>query len=1060
MRSNFSNALLGLTALSGLALASTASAQIKISQVFPIAGSTDGFLNGVTNASLANGDFVELFNPTTSPVTMSGWSLHVRGGGILTRASDNATLASPGNTAAWTNYWFGAVLPRVTIGPGQYYLVRLETIAGPGPTSVNSSSVPYAEDLSYPGSYNRQCRILLTAAGSVALMSNTNSLNTGAGATGVCPTTAGGLVDFFQYGAPTFSCADGGTNPIANGTSGAGSVTQPNNNSYQRNGGGCATDTNNFANDFSRATTNPRRLGSIDGFSSTPSIIATATSAQQGLTNGTVLTLNITGWTIAPFGTGSCAPLTTSTNQRAVADLSQLGGSAAAPMTLNAGVYSVTHTVSGITANGQKTIVVSVIDNEGHTVNRAFNVSTYTAPPDAVTNDGATPNGDGDLGTTPANPQLNDPAWTSTKSVSITAARPFAWFKITLSAPATNAPGGSNPITYLDLDTKGSAFDPPGTNGGTNDTYMFLFNSTGTLLAADDDNGGDQSTTFFSQLSFGGGVRPATGGSASYDGRNGNLFADTYYICALPFDSGFNVTQGFIATSPATSAGQMTVNARFGTSGLAGPPLSTTPIPSTGAVFTSTGTPGVIPAWSQNQFTTNAPAQIVWFRFTLNVPAPTVTAASGIAFANRTYIDIDTEQTTPINDTAIGLYDATTGNLIAFDQDDGTALLGMISIGRGGRPAPGDGRPYPGLDTPSGNLPNGQYFVAVCEGPGGFANGWQASSLGNTSSFTAVCRVRVGQTANNPVPPGTVTPLATVQAGPQPVPSLVVPDLGVISGSRPQPVSTGDMSVSPGEIRWVKFTIVNPIISAADLSSRYLDIDTIGSDLPATSPGEFDDDTYLILMSGDGNIQYLNDDSNNTGVTPLQRLSSISVGRATPVRPYSGTSATGGRTQAVQAGGGQGGGTVTPGTATLRVNPATIDAINPAFNGVYWIGVCGQGTGAAALTGTVRSGWDFNLVTGNAQTGTVRVNVYSNLGAIRPCNAADVASLGSGINGGPDGSNTADDIIAYLAEFFNNNVAVADLITLGGGLPATPDGSVTVDDLIYFLNQFFAPCNP
>jgi hypothetical protein len=85
-------------------------------------------------------------------------------------------------------------------------------------------------------------------------------------------------------------------------------------------------------------------------------------------------------------------------------------------------------------------------------------------------------------------------------------------------------------------------------------------------------------------------------------------------------------------------------------------------------------------------------------------------------------------------------------------------------------------------------------------------------------------------------------------------------------------------------------------------------------------------------------------------------------------------------------------------------------------------------------------------------------------GGVTPCNAADVASLGTGLGAGgtrnPDGQNTVDDIIAYLSAFFGGNNGVADLIALGGALPATPDGQITVDDLIYFLNQFFSACNP
>jgi hypothetical protein len=78
-----------------------------------------------------------------------------------------------------------------------------------------------------------------------------------------------------------------------------------------------------------------------------------------------------------------------------------------------------------------------------------------------------------------------------------------------------------------------------------------------------------------------------------------------------------------------------------------------------------------------------------------------------------------------------------------------------------------------------------------------------------------------------------------------------------------------------------------------------------------------------------------------------------------------------------------------------------------------------------------------------------------NLCSIPRCNLADVARLGG--QAGPDGQNTADDLILFLNAFFTNNFSVADIATLGGAL--LPDNQLTVDDLIAYLNAFFAPCN-
>ncbi|MGH7132149.1 MAG: GC-type dockerin domain-anchored protein [Phycisphaerales bacterium] len=68
--------------------------------------------------------------------------------------------------------------------------------------------------------------------------------------------------------------------------------------------------------------------------------------------------------------------------------------------------------------------------------------------------------------------------------------------------------------------------------------------------------------------------------------------------------------------------------------------------------------------------------------------------------------------------------------------------------------------------------------------------------------------------------------------------------------------------------------------------------------------------------------------------------------------------------------------------------------------------------------------------------------------------AADVAGLG-GVEG-PDGQQTADDVVVFLSGFFAQALGIADIAELGG-MPGS-DGQLTPDDLIYFLDQFFRPC--
>lgn len=78
------------------------------------------------------------------------------------------------------------------------------------------------------------------------------------------------------------------------------------------------------------------------------------------------------------------------------------------------------------------------------------------------------------------------------------------------------------------------------------------------------------------------------------------------------------------------------------------------------------------------------------------------------------------------------------------------------------------------------------------------------------------------------------------------------------------------------------------------------------------------------------------------------------------------------------------------------------------------------------------------------------VNVPVRLG----CNRADIAGLGGPIE--PDGRLTIDDVVAFAAAYFRNDVATADLV--GVGANAAADGQLTPDDLIAFFSAFFRGC--
>jgi DNA/RNA endonuclease G (NUC1) len=147
--------------------AATAPPPIVISQIYGGGGNT--------GATLTH-DFVELFNPGNSPVSVAGWSVQYASAG-----------GSTWNVTALSG----------TIEPGRYYLVRQAAGSGgsqPLPTPDASGSASMA-----------------ATAGKVALRSSTTALS------GTCPTNAD-IVNMVGFGS-TASC--GGTTPNLGNTTAA-----------------------------------------------------------------------------------------------------------------------------------------------------------------------------------------------------------------------------------------------------------------------------------------------------------------------------------------------------------------------------------------------------------------------------------------------------------------------------------------------------------------------------------------------------------------------------------------------------------------------------------------------------------------------------------------------------------------------------------------------------------------------------------------------------------------------------------------------------------------------
>ena len=277
-------------------------------------------------------DYVELFNPTSTTLTLTGYSVQY--------ASSTGSFSSANVTA---------LPPAVTLAPGQFYLIQ-EAVGAGGTTPLPTADATGSLALS-------------ATAGKVALVSSTTALS------GSCPTTSPTLVDFVGFG-PATNCALG--SPTA----------APSNTTAVLRTNVCANAASNSA-DFIVGAPNPRNASTSAVICATggPSpLVATgaATPSQVNTGSPVLFTVQVTPAT---------AP--TSTNITVQADLRTLGGFSTQPLyddgthgDLTAGdnIFSYSQTVS---AAGAYSIPVTVSDAQSRTAAASI-AFTAQIPPQTV----------------------------------------------------------------------------------------------------------------------------------------------------------------------------------------------------------------------------------------------------------------------------------------------------------------------------------------------------------------------------------------------------------------------------------------------------------------------------------------------------------------------------------------------------------------------------------------------------------------------------------------------------------------------------------------------------
>ncbi|SFS20726.1 hypothetical protein SAMN05421771_3787 [Granulicella pectinivorans] len=305
--------------LTGLAQASVPTGAI-ITQVYGAGGNS-----GATY----NADYVEIFNPTSSTLTLSNYSIQY------------ASVA--GTTIASVT----TLPPSITLQPGQYYLIAAAAgSVGAALPTPDSPNAPFA---------------IAATAGKIYLVNSTNKL------TAACPATDPSIVDFVAFGS-TPNCAYGTAAPAPSATT---AIIRAN----------ACNITGNNSTDYAARTPTPHNASSTlapcsNTGSSPLAATALATPSTLYLGNTTLLTATVIPGTL-PNSTGIAV----------TADLSTIGGVTNQPfyddgthgdVTAGDNVFSFSATP---TATGTFTLPVSVSDAQAQSAAPTIALTVAAAPP-------------------------------------------------------------------------------------------------------------------------------------------------------------------------------------------------------------------------------------------------------------------------------------------------------------------------------------------------------------------------------------------------------------------------------------------------------------------------------------------------------------------------------------------------------------------------------------------------------------------------------------------------------------------------------------------------------